>query len=133
MKRRFENLLAMSLSLLISAVWIPTFWVLLQLPWTWDGEKPSAFLDYVDQGIGTVEYRISITNDKGEWCDPGGETSLDREFNIWLLCDKTLTTEIGDSFIGLVLLTLLILGVQYLFIARISLRFKKDEAHDQDK
>ena len=26
------------------------YWVLLQLPWTWNGEKSSAFLDYVDQG-----------------------------------------------------------------------------------
>lgn len=56
MEKRFQNLLAMSLSLLIGAVWAPRFWVLLQLPWTWDGEKPSDFLDHIDQGIGTVEY-----------------------------------------------------------------------------
>ena len=132
MKRRCENLLAVTLSLLMSAVWIPTFWVLLQLPWTWDGEKPSAFLDYVDQGIGTVEYRISSTNDKGEWCDPEGANPFQRDYN-WLFCDTTLTTEIGDSFVGLVLVTLLILGVQYLLTGRISLRFKKDEAQDQDE
>ena len=45
MKRRFENLLAMFLSLLISAVWIPAFWVLLRLQWTWDRDKSSALLD----------------------------------------------------------------------------------------
>ena len=132
MKRRFENLLAVTLSLLISAVWVPTFWVLLQLPWTWDGEKPSAFLDYVDQGIGTVEYRISSINDKGEWCDPEVTKPWERDYN-WLFCDTTLTTEIGDSFIGLVLLTLFILGVQYLLTGRISLRFRKEQAHDQDE
>lgn len=129
MKRRFENLLALTLSLLMSAVWIPTFWVLLQLPWTWDGKKSSAFLHYVDQGIGTVEYHIAVINDKGEWCDPDRIKTGERDYN-WLFCDTTLTTEIGGSFIALALLTLLIFGVQYLITGRISLRFKKEEAHD---
>ena len=131
MKRRFENLLAITLSLLISAVWIPTFWVLLQLPWTWDGKKPSAFLDYVDQGIGTVEYQITSISDKGTSCVPGAKPW--ERTGGWLSCETPLSTEIGDSFIGLALLTLLIFGVQYLFTGRISLRFKKDEAHDQDE
>lgn len=131
MKRRFENLLAISLSLLISAVWVPTFWVLLQLPWTWDGEKPSAFLDYVDQGIGTVEYQITGMSDRGTSCVPKANPFL--RDDDWLTCEMTLSTEIGGSFIGLVLLTLLIFGVQYLLTGRISLRFKKDEAHDQDE
>ncbi len=131
MKKRFENLLAITLSLLISAVWIPTFWVLLQLPWTWDGEKPSAFLDYVDQGIGTVEYQIAGISDRGTTCVPKANPFL--RHDDWVTCKMTLCAEIGDSFIGLALLTLLILGVQYLFTGRISLRFKKDEAHDQDE
>ena len=131
MKKRFENLLAITLSLLISAVWIPTFWVLLQLPWTWDGEKPSAFLDYVDQGIGTVEYQITSISDVGLSCIPGAKPWR-RDHN-WLLCDTTLSTKTGDSFTGFALLTLLIFGVQYLLTGRISLRFKKDEAHDQDE
>jgi hypothetical protein len=101
--------------------------VLLQLPWTWDGKKSSAFLHYVDQGIGTVEYRISSFNDKGEWCDPEGAKPWERDYN-WLLCDTTLTTEIGGSFIALALLTLLIFGVQYLLTGRISFKFKKEEA-----
>jgi hypothetical protein len=126
MKKRFENLLAMSLSLLMSAVWIPTFWVLLQLPWTWDGEKSSAFLDYVDQGLGTVEYQITSISDKGTSCIPGANPW--ERTDGWLTCETTLSTEVGDSFIGLALLTLLILGVQYLITGRISLRFKKQGA-----
>lgn len=121
MKRRFENLLAISLSLLISAVWIPTFWVLLQLPWTWDGEKPSAFLHYVDQGIGTVEYQI--TTPPKHQCDrqPCEPNYFDR-------FDKSsLKTTVGDSFGMFSLFTLLVMGVQYLSTGRISLRFKKDE------
>ena len=127
MKRRFENLLAISLSLLISAVWIPTFWVLLQLPWTWDGEKPSAFLDYVDQGIGTVEYQI--TNPPKRQCtpDPCEPNYFDR-------FDKSaLKTTVGESFGTFGLFTLLAMGLQYLLTGRISLRFKKDEAQDQDE
>ena len=131
MKKRFENLLAITLSLLISAVWIPTFWVLLQLPWTWDGEKPSAFLDYVDQGIGTVEYQIAGISDRGATCVPKANPFLRNDD--WVTCKMILSTEIGGSFIGLALLTLLIFGVQYLLTGRISLRFKKNEAHDQDK
>lgn len=126
MKRRFENLLAVTLSLLISAVWVPTFWVLLQLPWTWDGEKPSAFLDYVDQGIGTVEYQI--TTPPKRQCDPFCEP------NYFDLFDKSsLKTTVGDSFGMFSLFSLLVMGVQYLLTGRISLRFKKEEAPDKDE
>ena len=131
MERRFENLLSTTLRLLISAVWLPTFWVLLQLPWTWDGEKPSAFLNYVDEGIGTVEYQITSISDKGASCVPGAKPW--ERTDDWLSCENTLSTEIGGSFVGLALLTILIFGLQYLLTARISLRFKKDKAHDQDE
>ena len=132
MKRRFENLLAMFLSLLISAVWIPTFWVLLQLPWTWDGEKSSAFLHYVDQELGTVSYQITSVNGKGERCEP--EATKPREHdNNWLPCDTNLNTKPADSFAGLALLTLVIFGIKYALSGRVSLKLIKEEETDNDK
>ena len=77
MKTRITNLLTATLWLLIIAVWLPTFWALAQLPGTWDGDKPSALLNYVKYELGTVYYRIDDPN-KSRDCDPnpksGGNT-----------------------------------------------------------
>ena len=60
MKRRITNLLIAKLQLLITAVWIPTFWTLAELPWTLNEKREaSALLRYVDDDLGTVDYVIS--------------------------------------------------------------------------
>ena len=93
--------------------------MLLQLPWTWDGEESSAFLHYVDQGIGTVEYQITTLIKRQ--CDP-----QPCEPNYFDRFDKpSLKTTVGDTFGAFSFFTLLVMGVQCLLKGRISLPRKK--------
>jgi hypothetical protein len=126
MKTRITNLLTATLWLLIFAVWIPTFWVLVQLPGTWDGSNDSSLLNYVEEDLETVSYRIN------EIC-----TSERSPVDNWLLQDdedppvcSTLSTEIYDLFIPLIVFTLLVLGGQYLLTGKVRLRFTKEQEAD---
>ena len=78
MKRRITNLLIAKLQLLITAVWIPTFWTLAELPWTLNEKREaSALLRYVDDDLGTINY---------SWTQTYYAKPCSSEKN-WLLCD----------------------------------------------
>ena len=142
MKTRITNVLTATLWLLIIAVWLPTFWALAQLPGTWDGDKPSALLNYVKYELGTVYYRIDDPN-KSRDCDPnpksGGEYSklFDDDFVFPPLkpcgkpLKKTLSTRTNDWFIPFVVFTLLVLGGQYMLTGGLTLRFAREKEDTQ--
>ena len=118
MKRRIINLLIAKLQLLITAVWIPTFWTLAELPWTLNEKREaSALLRYVDDDLGTVDYVISKApcekKSSGKYSD--------------LFCEPELTTSTGGSFVEVIVFTLVILGAQYLMTGNVTLRFAKEE------
>jgi len=134
MKRRIANLLIATLQLLITAVWIPTFWTLAELPWTLNERREaSALLRYVDDDLDTVDYVISKNpcekKSSGKYSDlfddEPTEKYSDRYFDeLW--CDpKLFTTSTGGSFVPLIVFTLLILGAQYLLTGKVTLRFNK--------
>ena len=56
MKTRLTNLLTATLWLLIVAVWVPTFWVLVQLPGTFP------LLSYVEGVLGTASYPCPVND-----------------------------------------------------------------------
>ena len=116
MKRRITNLLIATLQLFISAVWIPTFWALAELPWTLNEKREaSALLRYVDHDLDTVDYVISKAHcekkSNGKYSD--------------LFCEPKLNTSTGDSFAEVIVFTLVILGAQYLMTGKVTLRFTK--------
>ena len=116
MKRRITNLLIATLQLFISAVWIPTFWALAELPWTLNEKREaSALLRYVDHNLDTVDYVISKAH-----C----EKKSDGKYSD-LFCEPKLTTSIGGSFVEVIVFTLVILGAQYLLTGKVTLRFAK--------
>ena len=116
MRRRITNLLIATLQLFISAVWIPTFWALAELPWTLNEEREaSALLRYVDDDLDTVDYVISMAH-----C----ETKSDGKYSD-LSCEPKLTTAAGGSFVEVIVFTLVILGAQYLMTGKVTLRFAK--------
>ena len=137
MKTRITNLLTATLWLLIVAVWIPTFWVLLKLPGTWDGSNASALAEFTDDGLETVYYRIrepyspnpsttgytndSVTDDYSDLFSPLFEEP------------KVLTTRIGDYFIPLILFTLLVLAGQYLLSGKVALSFTNEQGAEEDE
>ena len=149
MKTRITNVLTATLWLLIIAVWLPTFWALAQLPGTWDGDKPSALLNYVQYELGTVYYFIDDPN-KSRNCDPnlssnpaesksGGKYAklFDDDF-VWpplkpcgKPLKKTLSTGINDWFIPFVVFTLLVLGGQYMLTGGLTLRLVKEKEDTQ--
>ena len=115
MKTRVTNLLIATTWLLITTVWVPTFWTLAQLPWTWDETEASALLKYVEYDIETIDYAISNPD-----CENGS----------WLTCYPELTTSTGSSFIPFIVFTLICLAGQYLLTGKVTLRFlerKNDE------
>ena len=124
MNTRITNLLTTTLWLLIFAVWIPTFWVLVQLPGTWDGSKASPLAEFTEDGLQTVYYDINRPHKDG--CIEDN----------WLLCeaqkakDPILETSIGEWFIPLIVFTLLVLGGQYLLSGKMALRFTKEQEAD---
>ena len=66
--------------LLITTVWVPTFWTLAQLPWTVNEEREaSALLRYVDDDIGTVFYDVSKAHCKKK---PSGNTPTSSVTNL---------------------------------------------------
>ena len=116
MKRRITNILIATLQLFISAVWIPTFWALAELPWTLNEEREaSALLRYVGHDLDTVDYVISNAHcekkSNGKYSDP--------------FCEPKLTTSTGGSFAEVIVFTLAILGAQYLMTGKVTLRFNK--------
>ena len=116
MKERITNLLIAALQLLITAVWIPTFWTLAELPWTLNERREaSALLRYVDHDLDTVDYVISKAHcekkSNGKYSD--------------LFCEPKLTTSTGGSFAEVIVFTLVILGAQYLMTGKVTLRFNK--------
>jgi len=116
MKKRHTNPIDGTLALVISAVWIPTFWALGELPWTLNEKREaSALLRYVDHDLDTVDYVISKAHcekkSNGKYSD--------------LFCEPKLTTSTGDSFAEVIVFTLVILGAQYLLTGKVTLRFKK--------
>ena len=116
MKRRITNLLIATLQLLITAVWIPTFWTLAELPWTLNEKREaSALLRYVDDDLGTVDYVISKAH-----CEKKSSGKYSH-----LFCELKLTTSTGRSFVPLIVFTLVILGAQYLLAGKATLRFTK--------
>lgn len=128
MKTRITNLLIATLQLFISAVWIPTFWTLAELPWTLNERREaSALLRYVDDDLGTIHYSWRQTY-YAKPCSNPKEGS-------WLTCEYEeekaevdsirYTISTGDSFVPLVVFTLLILGAQYLLTGKVTLRFIK--------
>ena len=130
MKRRVTNLLIATLQLLITAVWIPTFWTLAELPWTLNERREaSALLRYVDDDVGTVSYKFSNNCNKNKeknWLledEPEEKYSNSYFNNLW--CESELTTSTGSSFIPLIVFTLVILGAQYLMTGKVTLRFNK--------
>ena len=115
-KRRITNLLIATLQLLITAVWIPTFWTLAELPWTLNEKREaSALLRYVDDDLGTVDYVISKAH-----CEKKSSGKYSH-----LFCEPKLTTSTGRSFVPLIVFTLVILGAQYLLAGKATLRFTK--------
>ena len=124
MKRRVTNLLIAALQLLITAVWIPTFWTLTELPWTLNEKnEASALLRYVDDDIGTIQfssYKTYFAKD----C---------RNARNWLTCELVeekaevdgirYTISTGGSFVPFIVFTLVILGAQYLLTGKMTLRF----------
>ena len=46
--------------LLFVAVWIPAFWILLQLPGTCDSSKASAPLDFPKYKLKTIDIRLAM-------------------------------------------------------------------------
>lgn len=124
MKKRITNLLTATLWLLIVAVWIPSFWVLLKLPGTWDGSDASALAEFTEDGLQTVYYNINRLH-KNSCIEDN-----------WLLCEAqkeegpVLETSIGDWFIPLIVFTLLVLGGQYLLTGKVTLRFTKEQEAD---
>ncbi len=119
MKIRITNLLTATLWLLIVAVWIPTFWVLLKLPGTWDGSNASALAEFTEDGLQTVYYKIR------EPCpneSTAGYTCLFKE--------TVLITRMDDWFIPFIVFTLLVLGGQYLLTGKVTLRFTKEQEAD---
>mgnify|MGYP000867425541 CR=1 FL=1 len=122
MKTRITNLLTATIWLLITTVWLPTFWTLAQLPWTWNETNASALLKYVEYDIETIDYTISDADCEKKY-------GKEERYN-WLFCEPELTTETGFSFIPLVVFTLICLAGQYLLMGKVTLRFvrgKNDE------
>jgi len=117
MKRRITNLLIATTWLLITAVWIPTFWTLTELPGTLDGTKASALLLYAEDDIETVDYTVSDSHCRKKFGDK-------KDYN-WLFCDPELRTTTGTSFVPLIVFTLLILGAQYLLTGKVTLRLTR--------
>ena len=130
MKRRITSILIATLQLLISAVWIPTFWTLAEPPWTINERREaSALLRYVDDDLGTVSYKFSNNCNKNKeknWLleDESAQTPSGKYSDLFD-CERNLTTSTGSSFIPLVVFTLVILGVQYLMTGKVTLRFNK--------
>ena len=126
LKTRITNLLIATTWLLITAVWIPTFWTLAELPWTLNERREaSALLRYVDDDIGTINYSWTQTY----FAKPcGNERS-------WLTCEleeekaeldsRRYTISTGGSFVPLIVFTLLILGAQYLLTGKVTLRLTR--------
>ena len=133
MKRRITNLLIATLQLFISAVWIPTFWALAELPWTLNERREaSALLRYVDHELDTVDYVISKAHcekkSDGKYSDlfddEPTEKYSDRYFDkLW--CEPKLKTSTGGSFVEVIVFTMVILGAQYLLTGKVTLRFTK--------
>ena len=116
MKRRITNLLIATLQLFISAVWIPTFWALAELPWNLNKKREaSALLRYVDHDLDTVDYVISKAH-----C----EKKSDGKYSD-LFCEPKLKTSTGGSFAEVIVFTLVILVAQYLMTGKVTLRFAK--------
>ena len=117
MKTRLANILTASLWLLIVAVWLPTVWVLLQLPGTWNGNDVSALTKYTEHELQTVHYHI----DRPE----------ERKYG-FLFDDASprLQTSLGDWFLPIALITLFVLAGPYLLTGRVTLKFSKAEVHD---
>ena len=130
LKTRITNLLIVTTWLLITAVWIPTFWTLAELPWTLNERREaSALLRYVDDDLGTVSYKFSNNCNKNKeknWLseDESAQRSSGKYSDL-LDCERNLTTSTGSSFIPLVVFTLVILGAQYLMTGKLTLRFIK--------
>ena len=127
MKTRITNLLTATLWLLIVAVWVPTFWVLVQLPGTWDGSDTSGLAYYTETDIRTV-YAV-VTKD-GENCplrpSKGDYTNL--------FCERhELSTKTNDRFIPFVVFTLFVLGGQYLLSGKVALSFTKEQDAEEDE
>jgi hypothetical protein len=129
-KTRITNLLIATLQLLITAVWIPTFWTLAELPWTLNEKKEaSALLRYVDDDLGTVSYKFSNNCNKNKeknWLleDESAQRPSGKYSDLFD-CERNLTTSTGSSFIPLVVFTLLILGAQYLLTGKVTLRLTR--------
>ena len=125
LKTRIKNLLIATTWLLITAVWIPTFWTLAELPGTLDNKKASALLEYAEYDIGTIHYSWSQTY----YAKPCGDAKN------WLTCELAeekaeldslkYTISTGGSFVPLTVFTLLVLGTQYLLTGKVTLRFTK--------
>ena len=116
MKRRITNLLIATLQLFISAVWIPTFWALAELPWNLNEKREaSALLRYVDHDLDTVDYVISKAH-----CEKKSDGYFDK---LW--CEPKLKTSTGGSFVEVIVFTMVILGAQYLLTGKVTLRFTK--------
>ena len=129
MKTRITNLLTATIWLLITTVWLPTFWTLAQLPWTVNEGETSAMLRYVDDDLGTVGYTVRMTYfgkicfDEDDWLCSAREEMKEREGRVY-------STSTGSSFIPLVVFTLICLAGQYLLMGKVTLRFirgKNDE------
>ena len=133
MKRRITNLLIATLQLFISAVWIPTFWALAELPWTLNEEREaSALLRYVDHDLDTVDYVISKAHCEkksgGKYSDLFDDEPTEKYSDNYfdeLWCEPKLTTSTGGSFVEVIVFTLVILGAQYLMTGKVTLRFSK--------
>ena len=134
MKTRITNLLTATIWLLITAVWLPTFWTLAQLPWTLNEQREaSALLRYVDHDIGTIHYSWAQTYYAKPCSNPkkGSWLTCEYEEEKAELDSRRYTISTGGSFIPFIVFTLICIALQYLLIGKVTLRFIKGK-NDED-